>query len=1307
MLLICTTHEITKPVDTLQSLQSPHYLPAAYGQGLLDASTIRHEALVLHDNVDGPKDWDETMLLQQLRSHFGAGAAVVRLNSIPPPTAQQLALEEAQDVWGGGGQLGNCLSVSDRAVLRNYLGQLTVSAVLPGLERRIAHLHVQVSERKKGVRNVLKSFWRSSNNKDDEKPNAVSSSMHKSGTRYRYDSVENQTRLLADTLFLVKDYEAAYQMYRLVKDDFKHDKAHLYYANLQEMLGLCLLQMDPYGRSREIVSYFENALLFYSRAAEEENPPKTSSGRALIAPMATRLATRLCLVLVSTRHLTAGRHLEVADLLASASSNETALGAAVLLEQSSAHYYKADMHRKYAFHMLMSGHMFRAAEQENHAFRCFTSALYIYRDAAWDELHNHVLSALAAQLYAIGRMAISLQLYAKLVGATDGGRVSVKSQQKFLNHMLEICSDHYKKALAGADRMAAPPHLTGAQRDAVRKARLDRIVQVMRYTKSAARVLEMPNMDLPGVDDASVVVLAEQDAAAMVAGTSLSSKGAVFGKAGRGDNEIWQGLLLEATAELKAAVEYQCDESNNTQIVNKALSKIVDPAARNVVAHMDKEKAAKAMLERSKRAARYKPTPPVRAEREPMVVEFVLRNSLGIPIDVADVQLVARMTQTRREDGVSMVCTNQDAIQITPLVSYDKTPRWSFQSSDVAFGVADFCRVSTGKAGDKDAWKSALEVEPFFVVTKDDISLEPESRKTVTASICPIAQGDLEILGARFRLFDNVWVFHPFTIKGELLQNTRENRANRVRSESLLLKAKVERGMPCLSAELVGRDGTTVAPDQTETVLQGQISVWTLRIGNVGTAPATKVSLKTNVPWVTIVRNDIKKKHGENEATSCCVGPSATLMNLPMTNGLKTPGRIEPGEQIDVPVAIRTSGGGTQDFYMLFRYELYTQDDTSEAPRHRWLKKMYQVPVYPSLSMAASVMPAFAKANEYILSIELTNYRSDRPDNLQVVLDQLSLASRCYQLVPIPGQLPTKRPGSTALLTRTELGWQERMTVHFRVIYVEPSSKSELVSQCSLSPTAGESKQETDDMSDSLLDFLCLERANREFEETLVSHQMALARAAAAAAHGDGDHPRSISQIRRANTTPGGMESTDDPIKSIAAAPHATSLARLCPMESAEESFHLVCTWSTGPDGVLGEHHIHSLQVRGQPSRGCPITVKANHPSHIAHDFTQGPATVPLQVNLRNELTEGTGMSDLLSVNFSLEDSDSWDWMDPCKFPTNLASGQEMAVPVQALIPRTGVYNLQKVRLVIDNPSGDRVSYLFPLQWMVTVTQTV
>jgi hypothetical protein len=343
-LLVCTTQEVANPVDTLRSLQSKHYLPPAFQNGLMDPDAIRQEVLVLHDNNSVTNvDWKEAHLRASLQQQFGVGASLVRVNSIAPEAAAVLAQEETSDLWGGGGARGNCLSVSDRVVLRTFLSTLVTNALLPAMEKRIADLNAFVSDRKKGVKNVLKSFWRGGTIKSKEDDEATPTAL--GDAKYRFDSVESQTRLLGDTLFLMRDYEAALGVYRLIKDDFKQDKAHTHYGGIQEMIALCLYLTDPYGRSREIFSYVENALLSYTHAAEEERSAVWGSeklaGRSTAASRSTRLGTRLCLVLTSTSNICDERHLEVADLLASASSNETSLGAAVLLEQSSSHYFKA------------------------------------------------------------------------------------------------------------------------------------------------------------------------------------------------------------------------------------------------------------------------------------------------------------------------------------------------------------------------------------------------------------------------------------------------------------------------------------------------------------------------------------------------------------------------------------------------------------------------------------------------------------------------------------------------------------------------------------------------------------------------------------------------------------------------------------------------------------------------------------------------------------------------------------------------------------------------------------------------------
>jgi len=1290
VLTVCTTQEVTSSLETLKALQSTHYLPAAYHNGLLDPRSVRYEALVLHDTVEqgsAALEWDEAALQQTLVRTFGPGAAVVRLNSISPETAAQLAAEETTDLWGGGGTRGNCLSVSDRVVLRKYLASLVSASVLPALERRVTNLNVIVSDRKKGVKNVFKSLWRTGKKEDDASNNINSNSNSASGggatavtseIMYRHDTIESQTRLLADTLFLMKDYDAALGMYRLIKDDYKQDKANAHYGSTQEMMALCLYLTDPYGRARDIFAHIENALLSYSRAAEDERPASWGEkpGRPTVAPLSTRLATRLCLILTSTRNICNDRHLEVADLLASASSSETALGAAVLLEQSSAHYFHAEMYRKYAFHMLMSGHMFRSAEQEHHAFRCFTSALYIYRDGKWDELHSHLRSALAAQLYSMDQMAVSLQLYAKLVGSTDGGRVSVKSQQKFINHLLEICNEHTKKALVGADRMAAPANLSGAERDAVRKARFDRIVQVVRYTRSASRVLELPNMNLPCIEDSTVNVVAEETSC--VRRDNVSS----FGDAGMGSDLVWEELMLTTIAELRA-VDSSKHQKLDDDVVTKVLARIEDPEIRSVIAQIDKEKSNRNKIERAKRSPTFKENPPVRAQMEPLSVEFFISNPLGIPIDLAALQLVAKMT----DESGERLCTNEDAVTITPLESSNETQKWTFHNSNADFEAADFCRISAGKDDPtKETWRTADERSPFFVVTKKDITLDPESRRNISASICPMVQGNLEILGVRCRLFDDVWVYHPFDVKGPLLQNTRSNRASRVRAESLLLKAKVERGMPCLTADLVL--SATDSKQADGPALQGQISSWTLRLSNVGTAAATAVTLKTNVPWVSIVRNDAEET-SEKRATSFCVGPTGTLMQLPMESAsLMTHGQIEPGETLEVPVRMRTSGAGKQEFYMLFRYELVD----SPSPRHRWLRKMFEVPVYPSLTLSASLLPSYADSLEHILSLQLSNYRTDRPDKLEVIFETLSLASRRYRLEPLPGQLTSKSKD-------VQLDWRERLTLHYRIVALEEEEESDSCrfTECLLSGSDEGQSMSKAAASSVALGFLSLERAHEQFEDTLKLHQMALARASVDIQ--DDHHPRSIAQIRRANTSAfnSASNSRDGSEEEVI---YPTSIARLCPPN--DETINISCAWRTiGKDAtdtnvIYGEHHIRGLTVRpASQTKACPITVTAEHPSAVSNDFNNGPAIVPLQVTLSNRLTQ-----DAVDFEFTVETPESFDYIGPESFQWVLDAGGQVTVPLKALIPQAGVYNLQMIRLTI----GEDQAYLFPLQWLVMVT---
>jgi trafficking protein particle complex subunit 8 len=264
-------------VATIRALQSNyHYWPVQYRNGMFDPTLVRREVLILHDNVEymkrissfqqsPPTEFDETSIRTQIKVCFGATASILQINSLALETAQQLAREEQSDIWGQLGQVGHCLTVGDRARIRKYIQHLISNAVIPSLERRVSDLNLIVNDRKKEVKNVLKNLWggntrnkpgygeqQDDNTNDLNHTNNVQSSSNNQNNTdiiYKYDSIESQTQLLSDTLFLLRDYDTALSMYRLIKDDYKQDRNWVYYGSVQEMMALCMYMIDSYGRT--------------------------------------------------------------------------------------------------------------------------------------------------------------------------------------------------------------------------------------------------------------------------------------------------------------------------------------------------------------------------------------------------------------------------------------------------------------------------------------------------------------------------------------------------------------------------------------------------------------------------------------------------------------------------------------------------------------------------------------------------------------------------------------------------------------------------------------------------------------------------------------------------------------------------------------------------------------------------------------------------------------------------------------------------------------------------------------------------
>jgi len=88
---------------------------------------------------------------------------------------------------------------------------------------------------------------------------------------------------------------------------------------------------------------------------------------------------------------------------------------------------------------------------------------------------------------------------------------------------------------------------------------------------------------------------------------------------------------------------------------------------------------------------------------------------------------------------------------------------------------------------------------------------------------------------------------------------------------------------------------------------------------------------------------------------------------------------------------------------------------------------------------------------------------------------------------------------------------------------------------------------------------------------------------------------------------------------------------------------------------------------------------------------------IPFEITLRNRLVDAG-----VFFEFSVQRPKGFDFIGTESFQWALEGGEELTVPIQAVVPKGGVYNLQCVRLTVTK-TDKKVPYLFPLQWIVRV----
>ena len=877
------------------------------------------------------------------------------------------------------------------------------------------------------------------------------------------------------------------------------------------------------------------------------------------------------------------------------------------------------------------------------------------------------------------RMQLSMYLYTKLLGTLGGGKVSVRSQQKFLDHLVAICRGYEKDALQTVDRIKL--FNDGYQNC----ERLQESNEVLKSTPGTRNILEIHHMNLPKIFDHTILI---KNSSTLAYSESSSSDDTIFGVSADGSDAIWEQMRCYSEAELKVSSNVCPDMSgmNWTQSVIEAIE----------------EEQKQSRIQARIRKKSNDPQPPeIRSKLDPITVSFKMSNPLSVLVPVTSIQLVARLTCSKTH----RVYTNLEAIEfsLSDDTSETMNKKWKFSGSDGLFEIPQFARVSPSTDAETEAWHSGTEngVDPFFLVTTSRIAMDPSSDVHISLEICPLITGDLEILGVRCKIFNEIWVYSHFQIKGPLLHNNASNRRNKVRAPSNLLRSKIDCPMPNLSFDIIQSRSSTAK----SVLLQGQISRWNLQISNNGSAPATNLILKTNVPWVNVLLEE-GIIVDEKSSISNCIGPSGTTMRLPLNiygNSIGKIGVLNPGQTVDIPIEIRTTGAGKQDFYMLFRYELYEKSASSKqnTPRHRWFRKMISVPVYPSLTFTASITPLFKDKDEYILSVDMTNFRGDKDSDLEIAIEKVCVASKNYLIKPfIIEHSVSNIPEDPNELTGYRIGQQEQVTMHYIIRRVDSNDRL-----CNLSDVGNLSNDELY-VDKSLTDFICLEHAHAEFSESLQKHLEEKARIEAENKQ-QGDHPRSIAQIRRARSNASSLSGEIDYYSSHPLVDqiicHPSSRAALCSSQHSDSEINLICSWKTKGDHqgdiIVGQHYLRKLAVRPQhKTRSCPLTITASYKPYITHNFATGLLRLQMEISIRNRLARST-----VDFNFHLEGTSDFDLIGCSRFRKKLIGGDNLSLPIEALIFRPGMFNLQSVKVTIYHPDGNETPYIFPMQWMVRV----
>jgi len=389
------------PARALASLRNKANLPKPLAHSLLD-NEVPYACWVLHDISAKEVGLEKAeVAMKELEARYPSHCTLLAINSAPENT-------ELEDIWaacfssdaknGVSGESvskkGTLLTLEDRKLLASAIRDFVIKTLNPSLERKLASLNAEVNDKRKGIGNTLKYMFGGRKSSKQGRSNLGA---------YELGTLESKIRQAADFALLMQDFETASSNYRIAKQDYQHDKKHALLASANELHGLCTL-LSSHGRSG--TGYIEAAIQIYQSNSE-------------IAK-----ATRAALWAVDAfRHgnmpNAAATWLKRASERESHRSGGSQLRAALLIEQAAYMYLIPSgagvQLRKYAFHLIMAGHIFHKCRLHWHGVRCYRSARCVLKDKRWFHAGDHIDYDLARHFSSLGQAEEALHYFSSSV----------------------------------------------------------------------------------------------------------------------------------------------------------------------------------------------------------------------------------------------------------------------------------------------------------------------------------------------------------------------------------------------------------------------------------------------------------------------------------------------------------------------------------------------------------------------------------------------------------------------------------------------------------------------------------------------------------------------------------------------------------------------------------------------------------------------------------------------------------------------------------------------------------------------------